>query len=93
MRGQEFKAREKKVQKLTRDGLVEQNRVTGEEVRISQRTADVSFGPERTQDQMLGRSETVKKQQKLRKSATDRMPVDVPVEPQTETSEAGSRPV
>ncbi len=89
MRGQEFKAREKKVQKLTRDGLVEQNRVTGEEVRISQRTADVSFGPERTQEQMLGRSETAKKQQKLRKSATERMPVDVLVEPQTETSESG----
>ncbi len=86
MRGQEFKAREKKVQKLTRDGLVEQNRVTGEEVRISQRTADVSFGPERTQDQMLGRSGTAKKQQKLRKSATERMPIDVPVEPQTETN-------
>jgi len=96
MRGQEFKAREKKVQKLTRDGLVEQNRVTGEEVRISQRTADVSFGPERTQEQMLRRSGAAKKQQKLRKSATERMPVDVPVEPQTEsnfpepeTSEAG----
>ena len=38
-----FQAREKKVQKMGRDGLVEQNRATGEERRISQRTADTAF--------------------------------------------------
>ena len=47
MRGREFRARDKKVQKLGRDGLVEQNKATGEERRVSQRTADISFGPER----------------------------------------------
>ena len=38
-----FQAREKKVQKMGRDGLVEQNRATGEEKRISHRTADTAF--------------------------------------------------
>ena len=51
MRGREFRARDKKVQKLGRDGLVEQNKATGEERRVSQRTADISFGPERKPDQ------------------------------------------
>ncbi len=55
MRGREFRARDKKVQKMGRDGLVEQNKATGEERRVSQRTADISFGPERKQDQRLGR--------------------------------------
>ena len=55
MRGREFRARNKKVQKLGRDGLVEQNKATGEERRVSQRTADISFGPERKADQQLGR--------------------------------------
>ena len=65
MRGQEFRARDKKVQKLGRDGLVEQNKATGEEHRVSQRTADMSFGPERKQDQQLGRQK-VKKSRKQR---------------------------
>ena len=55
MRGEQFRARDKKVQKLTRDGLVEQNKSTGEEHLVSQRTADISFGPERTKDQAAGR--------------------------------------
>jgi len=38
-----FQAREKKVQKMGRDGLVEHNRATGEEKRVSQRTADAAF--------------------------------------------------
>ena len=63
MRGQEFRARDKKVQKLGRDGLVEQNKATGEERRVSQRTADMSFGPERKPDQQLGR-QTSKKSKK-----------------------------
>ena len=47
MSRERYRARSKKVQKLGRDGLVEQGRATGAEQRISQRTADVSFGPER----------------------------------------------
>ena len=54
MSRQRFQARAKRVQKLGRDGLVEQNLATGEERRVSQREADVSFGPERPQEQAAG---------------------------------------
>ena len=47
MSRERYRARSKKVQKLGRDGLVEQDRATGAEQRVSQRAADVSFGPER----------------------------------------------
>ena len=43
MSRERFQAREKKVQKMGRDGLVEHNRATGEEKRVSQRTADAAF--------------------------------------------------
>lgn len=48
-----YRAKSKRVQKLGRDGLVEQDKATGEERRVSQRTADVSFGPDRALDQEL----------------------------------------
>ena len=54
MSGKRFQTRAKTVQKLGRDGLVEQNMATGEEKRVSQRTADVSFGPDRTAEQVAG---------------------------------------
>ncbi len=54
MSGKRFQARAKTVQRLGRDGLVEQNMATGEEKRISQRTADVSFGPDRAVEQAAG---------------------------------------
>lgn len=54
MSGKRFQARANTVQKLGRDGLLEQNMATGEEKRISQRTADISFGPARTQEQATG---------------------------------------
>lgn len=40
----EFKSRDKKVQKMTKDGLVEINQSTGEESRISQRGQDFQLG-------------------------------------------------
>ena len=43
MSRERFQAREKKVQKMGRDGLVEHNRAIGEEKRVSQRTADAAF--------------------------------------------------
>ena len=55
MSRERYQARSKKVQKLGRDGLVEQDRATGEEKRVSQRTADVSFGPERPVEHDAGR--------------------------------------
>ena len=54
MSGKQFQARAKTVQKLGRDGLVEQNMATGEEKRVSQRTADISFGPARPLEQAAG---------------------------------------
>ena len=48
MSREQYRARSKKVQKLGRDGLVEQDKATGREERISQRESDVSFGPDRT---------------------------------------------
>lgn len=54
MSGKRFQARAKTVQKLGRDGLIEQNMATGEEKRVSRRTADLSFGPARPQEQAAG---------------------------------------
>ena len=51
MSRERFQAREKKVQKMGRDGLVEQNRATGEEKRVSQRTADAAFDRARPTEQ------------------------------------------
>lgn len=53
MREQELKPRDKKVQKMTRDGLTEQNLTQGTEQRISSRLSDASFdrvGPEEPPD-------------------------------------------
>lgn len=54
MREQKFRSRDKKVHKMSRDGLVEQNRTTGEEQRVSQRLEDVSFEKDRPQEQAAG---------------------------------------
>lgn len=54
MSGKRFQARAKTVQKLGRDGLTEQNLATGEEKRVSQRTTDISFGPDRATEQAAG---------------------------------------
>ena len=55
MSRERYQARSKVVQKLGRDGLVEQNRATGQEQRVSKRDADISFGPERAQEQQPGK--------------------------------------
>ena len=54
MSGKRFQARAKTVQKLGRDGLMEKNMATGEEKSASQRTADISFGPDRMAEQVAG---------------------------------------
>ena len=54
MSGKRFQAKAKTVQRLGRDGLVERNMATGEEKRVSQRAADVSFGPDRATEQAAG---------------------------------------
>lgn len=50
MREQEFHARDKKVQKMTRDGLTEQNLTQGTQQRISSRVADISFVRDKLED-------------------------------------------
>ena len=53
-----YRARAKKVQKMGRDGLVEQDRSTGQEQRISHKAADVSFGPERREPEQAAPART-----------------------------------
>ena len=107
MRGEEFRARDKKVQKLGRDGLVEQNKATGEERRVSQRTADISFAPERKPDQRLGRQKQRKSKNRSLRSELQSLrpdaeqpsphaegleePLNAPAE--TEPAESGDTPV
>lgn len=50
MREQEFHARDKKIQKMTRDGLTERNLTQGTQQRISSRVADVSFVRDKLED-------------------------------------------
>ncbi len=83
MRGQEFRARDKKVQKLTRDGLVERNQSTGEERRVSQRTADISFGPERTQEQAANRPAAAARHKQTRKKQAQNIPAETQASPET----------
>lgn len=72
MRDQEFHARDKKIQKMTRDGLKEKNLTQGTEQRVSQRLADVSFDRTRPEEQAAGhraQSRTQRKQQKQKQGA------------------------
>lgn len=66
MREQEFKTRDKKVQKMTRDGLSEQNLTQGTEQRISSRLADVSFDREKPEDTAAGHHSVSRTQNKQR---------------------------
>ena len=70
MRGQEFRARDKKVQKMTRDGLTEKNLTAGTEQRISGRLADVSFGREKTEDTAAGHRAKSRTQKTMRGDGT-----------------------
>lgn len=54
MRGQEFRVRDKKVQKMTRDGLTEKNLTQGTQQRISSRLEEISFRQERQADTAAG---------------------------------------
>ena len=66
MSGQEFRARDKKVQKMTRDGLTEKNLTAGTEQRISGRLADVSFGREQEEDTAAGHCAKKRTQKTMR---------------------------
>lgn len=56
MSDKQFQRKPKRIQKLGRNGLVEQDKATGQKERISQRAADVDFGPSHSQDQVVGRA-------------------------------------
>ena len=82
MSREQYRARGKKLQKLGRDGLVEQDKATGQEERISQRAADISFGPDRSREQAAGRasSRRVPAKSRKRKQPRPSPPAD-PVQP------------
>lgn len=52
MRRQEFRARDKKIQKMTHDGLTEHNLTQGTKQRISNRVAEVSFVRNKYEDKL-----------------------------------------
>lgn len=69
MRGQEFRARDKKVQKMTRDGLTEKNLTAGTEQRVSKRSAEYSFGHKKEEGQVAGRHAESRTRQAVHKTA------------------------
>lgn len=85
MSRERYQARSKKVQRLGRDGLVELDRATGEETRVSQRTADISFGPERPARQDAGQDGARSRQRRqIREQAAQSDPVNGPDVPTPE---------
>lgn len=84
MRGQEFKVRDKKVQKMTRDGLTEKNLTQGTQQRISKRMAEVSFGRERQEETAAGHRSQGRVQGKGQERADKSRPQEPPQEPQEE---------
>lgn len=66
---QEFKARAKMTQKMTRDGVVETNKATGEQTRKSQREADDFSGDtaENVTGKALNRAATERQHHKAKK--------------------------
>lgn len=90
MREQELKARDKKVQKMTRDGLTEKNLTQGTEKRVSQRLADVSFDQAQPQERATGhrpeRSKQKKPQQKQKKPQGSQQEEPEDIDPFTEAT-------
>ena len=91
MRGQEFKARDKKVQKMTRDGLAEKNLAQGTQQRISGRQAEVSFGRERQGETAAGHRTQGRVQDQAHGRISSRQPARLqPQEPlQAQPGETG----
>ncbi len=80
MSRKQYRARNKKIQKLGRDGLVELDKATGQENRISQRTADVSFGPDRSPRRAVRRPPAQKKQRRRRPRPSPSLKPDQPID-------------
>ena len=56
MQEHEYKARDKTVRKMNRDGLTEENLQTGETVRVSQREREERILPKQAEDVPFSRS-------------------------------------
>ena len=81
MSRERFQAKEKKVQKMGRDGLVEENRATGETQRVSQRTADTTFDRTRPVEQEDIRRPAVRSTDSGKKRKQPRPAPDMAAEP------------
>ena len=53
MARQKLKAKDKKTQKITRNGLVEKNQETGKQTNISNKTSDFSFDKKQNKGQNI----------------------------------------
>ena len=78
-----YKARDKIVQKMTRDGLTEENKATGEVERISKRDAELSFGKKRD-TAAAERGGNIKRRQNLYKT---QQPAPDAAKPLTDTAQ------
>ena len=82
---QEYKARDKTVRKMSRDGLTEENLHSGETVRVSHREREERILPKQAEDVSFSRqekeleqpSEGRKRRQKLKNQTEAGRPVDI----------------
>ena len=85
MQDQEYKARDKTVRKMNRDGLTEENLYNGETVRVSHREREERILPKQAEDVSFSRqekepeqpSEGRKRRQKLKNQTEAGRPVDI----------------
>ena len=85
MQDQEYKARDKTVRKMNRDGLTEENLYNGETVRVSHREREERILPKQSEDVSFSRqekepeqpSEGRKQRQKLKNQTEAGRPVDI----------------
>lgn len=93
-RAGEFRSRDKKVQKMTRDGLVEANLTTGQEQRVSQRTADICFDRARPEPGVPAKEGRGKSQRQRPKQSDMGIAEELePVPTSAPMRDAGDRPM
>jgi len=77
---QKFTARDKTTQKMTKDGLIEQNAVSGESTRISNRQTDIDLrGGGRTNANRPPSADSTNKQQRMNRKQIHQQNIDTPV--------------
>lgn len=71
MKDETFRAKEKHVQRMTRDGLIEENAVTGEQVNAGTRPREERFGSKKADaEPKISRSKRYFKEQEAPKGAS-----------------------